>query len=58
MKTDIKEINFKFNIKNNLKAKSILKKYPKNYSSSAVIPLLHLAQDQLGGWLNKFAIDG
>ena len=57
METDIKEINFKFSIKNNLKAKSILKNYPQNYSSSAVIPLLHLAQDQLGGWLSKFAIE-
>ena len=57
METDIKEINFKFSIKNNLKAKSILKNYPQNYSSSAVIPLLHLAQDQSGGWLSKFAIE-
>ena len=57
MKTKIKEINFKFNDKNILKTKFILKKYPKKFSSSALLPLLHLAQDQLDGWLNKPAIE-
>ena len=57
MKTKIKQINFKFNDKNILKAKLILKKYPKKFSSSALLPLLHLAQDQLDGWLNKPAIE-
>lgn len=57
MTKKIKEIDFKFNDKNYLEAKLILKKYPKKFSSSALIPILHLAQDQLGGWLNKSAIE-
>ena len=51
------ELKFKFNNLNLLKAKKIIKKYPKQYSNSAVIPFLHLAQEQLGGWLNKSAIE-
>lgn len=29
----------------------ILKKYPRNRKRSAIIPLLHLAQEQHGGWI-------
>ena len=47
------DLKFKFNNSNILKAKKILRKYPKNFSKSAILPLLHLAQDQLNGWLNK-----
>ena len=48
------ELKFKFNDVNILKAKKILEKYPKKFSKSAVLPLLHLAQDQLNGWLNIY----
>ena len=48
---------FKFNNTNLLKAKKILEKYPKNFSSSAVLPLLHLAQEQLDGWLDKSSVE-
>ena len=48
---------FKFNNTNLLKAKKILEKYPKNFSSSAVLPLLHLAQEQLDGWLDTSSVE-
>ena len=48
---------FKFNDKNILKAKNILNNYPKQYPQSAVLPFLHLAQEQLNGWLNKSSIE-
>ena len=51
------KLKFKFNNSNLLKSKKIIKKYPKNYSKSAILPLLHLAQEQLEGWLNKSAIE-
>ena len=51
------DLKFKFNNSNILKAKKILRKYPKNFSKSAILPLLHLAQDQLNGWLNKSSIE-
>lgn len=35
----------------------ILKRYPKNYAASAVIPLLDLAQRQNGGWLPLAAMN-
>ena len=51
------DLKFKFNNLNILKAKKILKKYPKKFSQSAIIPLLHLAQEQLDGWVNKSSIE-
>ena len=51
------DLKFKFNNSNILKAKKILRKYPKKFSKSAILPLLHLAQDQLNGWLNKSSIE-
>ena len=56
MHNDI-ELKFKFNNSNFLKSKKILKKYPKKFSESAILPLLHLAQEQLDGWLKKPAIE-
>jgi NADH-quinone oxidoreductase subunit E len=50
------DLKFKFNNTNILKAKKILEKYPKKFSKSAILPLLHLAQEQLDGWLNKSSI--
>ena len=51
------DLKFKFNNLNILKAKKILKKYPKKFSQSAILPLLHLAQEQSDGWLNKSSIE-
>ena len=50
-------LKFKFNNSNLLKAKKIIKKYPKQFSRSAILPFLHLAQEQQDGWLNKPAIE-
>ena len=51
------KLKFKFSDKNKIKAKKILKKYPKKFSRSAILPLLHLVQDQLEGWLSKDSIE-
>ena len=52
-----KETKFRFNSLNIVKVKKIIKKYPKKNSNSALLPILHLAQEQLNGWLNKSAIE-
>jgi NADH-quinone oxidoreductase E subunit len=38
-------------------AKAIIAKYPPLRQASAVLPLLHLAQEQHGGWLPRAALD-
>ena len=38
-------------------AATILAKYPEPRKQSAVLPLLHLAQAQHGGWLPRAALD-
>jgi NADH dehydrogenase (ubiquinone) flavoprotein 2 len=35
----------------------LMSKYPPNYKRSAVIPMLHLAQDRNGGWLSIAAMN-
>ena len=50
------ETKFIFCSKNIIEAKKIINKYPKKFSQSAILPLLHLAQDQLNGWLNKSSL--
>ena len=39
------------------KVKEIIARYPKGKQKSALIPLLHLAQDQFGGWLDVPVMD-
>lgn len=39
------------------KAKKIIARYPKGKQQSAVIPLLKLAQDEFGGWLDVAAME-
>lgn len=39
------------------KVKEIIARYPEGKSKSAMIPLLHLAQEQNGGWLSAEAMD-
>lgn len=51
------ETTFDFSDENYDKIKTILKRYPKNYAASAVIPLLDLAQRQNGGWLPLAAMN-
>tara|TARA_Y200000002_G_scaffold104504_1_gene85185 strand:+ start:122 stop:709 length:588 start_codon:yes stop_codon:yes gene_type:complete len=49
--------NFSFSNENLLKAKDIVKMYPKNYRESSIMPLLSMAQSQNDGWLPKKAIE-
>lgn len=37
--------------------KKIIAKYPRGYEGAAAIPVLHLAQEQHGGWLPLAAMD-
>jgi len=39
------------------KVKEIIARYPEGKQKSALIPLLHMAQDENGGWLNTEAMD-
>lgn len=48
---------FEFSDENYETIRTILKRYPKNYAASAVIPLLDLAQRQNGGWLPLSAMN-
>lgn len=36
---------------------TIIKRYPAGKQKSALIPLLHLAQEEFGGWLNQASMD-
>lgn len=46
-----------FILKNRDKAHEIIARYPEGKQKSALIPLLHLAQEQNGGWLSAEAMD-
>lgn len=48
--------DLKFSKETETKIKRILKRYPKERSQSAVIPVLMLAQDEFGGWLSTSAM--
>jgi NADH-quinone oxidoreductase subunit E len=39
------------------KVKEIIQRYPEGKQKSALIPILHLAQDQFGGWLDVPVMD-
>lgn len=49
--------SFAFTPENLERAREILGRYPEGRQQSAVLPLLHLAQAQHGGWLPKAALD-
>ena len=49
--------SFEFTPANLEKAKAHIAKYPKGRQASAVLPLLDLAQRQMGGWLPRAAMD-
>lgn len=50
--------NFSFTPENMAAARKIAGKYPAGKHESALLPLLHLAQKQCGGWLPRAAIAG
>jgi NADH-quinone oxidoreductase subunit E len=47
----------KFNDEKLSKVKEIMARYPEGKHKSAVIPLLHMAQDENNGWLSTEAMD-
>ncbi|MBV9860123.1 MAG: NADH-quinone oxidoreductase subunit NuoE [Alphaproteobacteria bacterium] len=49
--------NFEFTPENLEEARRHIAKYPAGLQQSAVLPLLHLAQAQSGGWLPRAAMD-
>jgi NADH-quinone oxidoreductase E subunit len=49
--------SFEFSGDNMERARAILAKYPEPRKQSAVLPLLHLAQRQHGGWLPQAVLD-
>ena len=49
--------SFEFNEENSRQVDVILAKYPPERKASAVLPLLHLAQEQHGGWLPRAILD-
>ena len=46
-----------FAIKHNTKIQEIIARYPEGKQKSALIPLLHLAQEENNGWLSVEAMD-
>ncbi|MCB1832034.1 MAG: NADH-quinone oxidoreductase subunit NuoE [Geminicoccaceae bacterium] len=49
--------SFSFSAENRAEVERILGKYPADRKRSAVLPLLHLAQRQHGGWLPRAVLD-
>lgn len=49
--------SFAFTAANQAQAKKIVARYPKGRQASAILPLLDLAQRQVGGWLPRAAIE-
>jgi len=49
--------SFVFTADNEARARAHVAKYPAGRQASAVLPLLHLAQEQHGGWLPQAAIE-
>jgi NADH-quinone oxidoreductase subunit E len=52
--SEVKE--YKFSAKTMAHANEIIARYPADKSKSALIPLLHLAQDEFEGWLSPEAM--
>jgi NADH-quinone oxidoreductase E subunit len=49
--------SFAFTPANEERARAHIAKYPEGRAASAVLPLLHLAQEQHGGWLPQAAVE-
>lgn len=50
-------MNISFSEEKLQKVKEIIARYPEGKQKSALIPLLHLAQEEFGGWLSVPAMD-
>jgi NADH-quinone oxidoreductase subunit E len=55
--TNIKNVKMKFQEDKLQKVNEIIARYPEGKQKSAVLPLLHMAQDENGGWLSVEAMD-
>jgi NADH-quinone oxidoreductase subunit E len=53
--TDVQK-EYKFSTETMAKAQEIIARYPADKKKSALIPLLHLAQDEFAGWLSPEAM--
>jgi NADH-quinone oxidoreductase subunit E len=54
---EIIRIMVKFSDEKLKKVEEIISRYPEGKHKSAIIPILHLAQDEFGGWLSADAMD-
>jgi NADH-quinone oxidoreductase subunit E len=54
---ELQPATFSFTGENETCVKEIVALYPEGYQASAVMPLLDLAQRQMGGWLPRAAMD-
>lgn len=50
-------VDGKFKFKDMKQVENIFSKYPSDRKQSAIIPLLHLAQEEIGGYLNRGALE-
>ncbi|MGE5107126.1 MAG: NADH-quinone oxidoreductase subunit NuoE [Sphingobacteriales bacterium] len=50
-------MSVQFSDKKLAEVKEIMARYPEGKQKSAVIPVLHLAQEEFGGWLSSEAMD-
>ena len=50
-------MSIKFSEEKQQKAREIISRYPEGKQKSALIPLLHLAQEEFGGWLDVPVMD-
>jgi NADH dehydrogenase (ubiquinone) flavoprotein 2 len=56
--TDVEQpASFAFTPENEKKVNVVIARYPEGRQASAVLALLHLAQEQCGGWLPRAAMD-
>lgn len=57
MKEFIKKYMLQFSSEKLKKVDEIVARYPAGKQKSAILPVLHLAQDEFGGWLSVEAMD-
>ncbi|MEO6732853.1 MAG: NAD(P)H-dependent oxidoreductase subunit E [Ferruginibacter sp.] len=50
-------MSIQFSLENLNKINAIIKRYPDGKQKSALIPVLHMAQDEFGGWLDTAVMD-
>jgi NADH-quinone oxidoreductase subunit E len=55
LKTPLSELNFP--PEKLAKVKELISRYPEGKQKSAILPILHLAQEHFGGWLSTEAMD-